>query len=196
MSSAVSQVSNLDATMAIPVIGRSGGVRSIGVAIGLPDPYAGVVRQTRINAADPLAHVIPPHVTLLPPTSIPAALLPQVGDHLEEAARTAEPFIMRLCGTGTFRPVSDVVFLNVVEGADSCSALAGRINRGVLAQRLRFDYHPHVTLAHDVEESSLDYAQDALCELDVRFAVAEFALYEYAADEVWRTIRVFPLQAG
>ena len=42
----------------------------IGVAIALPSHYAAQVRAVREAAGDPLAEVVPPHITLLPPTAV------------------------------------------------------------------------------------------------------------------------------
>ena len=39
---------------------------------------------------------------------------------------------MRLRGTGTFRPVSPVVFVNVAEGISRCELLADAVRRGPL----------------------------------------------------------------
>lgn len=185
--------SGSDATMAIPIMRGDGHERSIGVAITIPEPYAQLVRKVRTDAGDPLAQIIPPHVTLLPPTLIDVRAMPSIEQHLEHVSNSVKPFVMRLQGTGTFRPVSDVVFLNVRQGAEECSELARKVNSAMLAQPLRFEYHPHVTLAHDVTPPQLDSAAAALRDYEAQFPVSAITLYEYSSDNVWRMAAQFPL---
>lgn len=184
-----------DTTMAIPIMRSEGYERSIGIAIAVPEPYAQLVRQVRMQANDPLAPIIPPHITLLPPTSVDIRALPAIQAHLAKAAAKIAPFVLRLRGTGSFRPVSQVVFLNVTQGERQCGELAAHINSGLLHQDLRFNYHPHVTLAHDVPAHALDDAAAKLAQFDATFAVSAFTLYEYSSDHVWRTVAEFPLSS-
>ncbi len=65
---------------------------------------------------------------------------------------------MHLRGTGTFRPVSPVVFVTVAEGISGCEQLASSVRRGPLAADLQFPYHPHVTVAHHLDDDTLDRA--------------------------------------
>ena len=69
---------------------------------------------------------------------------------------------MRLRGTGTFRPVSPVVFVTVAEGISQCEALADAVRRGPLETDLLFPYHPHVTVAHHLDDDVMDQAFDEL----------------------------------
>ena len=94
----------------------------IGIAIVIPDPYAEQLRRWRASFEDVGSHPVPPHVTLLAPTEVPDQVLPAMDRHLECVARKVGPFPMRLSGSGTFRPVSPVVFVNVAEGADAVRA--------------------------------------------------------------------------
>ena len=50
--------------------------------------------------------------------------------HLAEVARCHPPFDMHLSGTGTFTPVSDVVFVAVARGIGNCELLANDVRRG------------------------------------------------------------------
>jgi 2'-5' RNA ligase len=54
-----------------------------------------------------------------------------------------------------------------------------------------FPYHPHVTVAHDLDEPALDEAYDALASYDARFTVWGFTLFEQGPDQVWRPQRDF-----
>ena len=89
----------------------------IGVAIALPSHYAAQVRAVREAAGDPLAEVVPPHITLLPPTAVDVDALDEIMQHLRDVAAGTTPFKVRLDEVGTFRPVSPVVYLGLRSGA-------------------------------------------------------------------------------
>ncbi|MHA6760493.1 2'-5' RNA ligase family protein [Streptacidiphilus sp. PAMC 29251] len=164
----------------------------IGVSIAVPEPYAREVQDARAGYGDPLARSIPTHVTLLPPTEVPADSLPEVERHLAAAAAAQRPFRLLLLGTGTFRPVSPVVYLRVEAGALECRTVEAAVRSGLLARELSFPYHPHVTVAHAVAEEALDRAYTGLKGYRADFEVAGFSLYRFGADEVWRPLRAFP----
>ncbi|MFC7406466.1 2'-5' RNA ligase family protein [Georgenia alba] len=173
---------------------RPGQVR-IGVALQIPPPYSNELQSVRARVGDPLAHAIPPHVTLLGPTVVEKHQLDEVTEHLAGVARSAAPFVMGLRGAGTFRPVSPVVFVNVARGAAECARIADAVRRGVLAQELRFPYHPHVTVAHDVDESVLDRAAALVADFEATYAQGSMRLYEHGDDGVWRTVARLVLSA-
>jgi 2'-5' RNA ligase len=168
-------------------------VRTIGVAIAIPEPYGGELQRWRAAFGDPLADAIPTHVTLLPPTRLVDEEMPAIERHLLAVAESARPYDMRLHGTGTFRPVSPVVFVAVAEGISSCERLATGIRNGPLARELAFPYHPHVTIAHDLPDHMLTKAYEALDLYECAFPVEAFSLFEHGADSVWRPQRDFAL---
>ena len=172
---------------------RSAGQVRIGVALQVPAPYGTLVQAARARVGDPLAHAIPPHITLLPPTVVDREQLPVVVSHLADIAAVHAPFVVSLAGTGTFRPVSPVVFVNVTEGAERCALLERTVRSGILAQDLRFPYHPHVTIAHDVDETTLDEAARLLAGFEATYAQGSMRLYEHGDDGVWRTVARLPL---
>ena len=100
---------------------------------------------------------------------------------------------MALRGTGTFRPVSDVVFVQVARGISGCERLEQRIRSGEYAAQLTFPYHPHVTVAHDVSEDDLDRAFDDLAEFRADFDVEHIWLFEQDVAGQWRPVRSFQL---
>jgi 2'-5' RNA ligase len=165
-----------------------------GVAIGIPDPYGTRLTGWRRRLGDPNAHAIPPHVTLLPPTELPADSLPDVERHLADIAASESAFDIHLRGSGTFRPVSPVVFVTLVEGISSCERLEKLVRSGPLTRDLRFNYHPHVTVGHHLPEPALDRAFRELATFEARFRVDSFTLFEQGADEVWRPVRDFALR--
>jgi 2'-5' RNA ligase len=181
------------------------GTVTIGVSIAVPEPHGSELQQLRAGFGDAAAHGIPTHVTLLPPTEVDAAALPAIEEHLGEVAAAGRPFRMRLSGTGTFRPLSPVVFVQVVEGAEACTWLQKQVRdaSGPVARELQFPYHPHVTVAHGIEEAAMDRAYEELAGYEAQWPCTGFALYEQGADDVWRKLREFtfgstvvPPQAG
>lgn len=166
---------------------------TIGVAVAIPQPFADELQRWRGEFGDPFADSIPPHVTLLPPTSVERRRLDDVRAHLARCAMQHRPFEMTLRGTGSFRPVSPVVFVQVAVGISECEQVERRIRSGVLAREVAFYYHPHVTVAHDLDEQALDRAFSTLADYEAVFPVEGFSLYRHGTDGVWRVEEVFDL---
>ncbi|GAA3297673.1 2'-5' RNA ligase family protein [Streptomyces cinereospinus] len=169
------------------------GTVTIGVSIAVPEPHGSTLQQRRAGFGDAAAHGIPTHVTLLPPTEVDDAVLPAIETHLAEVAAAGRPFVMRLSGTGTFRPLSPVVYVQVVEGAEACAWLQKQVRdaSGPVARELQFPYHPHVTVAHGIDEAAMDRAFEELADYEADWTCTGFALYEQGADGVWRRLRDF-----
>ena len=178
--------------------------RTVGVAIAIPEPFAAALQAHRASFGDPLADAIPPHITLLPPTLLPPTLLgpaaltgcTDVVAHLTEVAAGAAPFTIHLRGSATFRPVSPVVFVQLVRGIGECELLEQRVRGGPLARDLAFPYHPHVTVAHDVPDPALDEAFATLVDFECQFEVDSLHLYEHGVDGVWRPETAFTFGGG
>ena len=169
-----------------PAPGAPAATRTIGISIPIPAPHAAELTAWRADFGDPLAGAIPPHITLLPPSELARADLEPVRRHLRRTAGTFSRFEVHLRGTATFRPVSPVVFIQVSRGISECELLQQAIRTGPLERELAFPYHPHVTVAHDVDEAGLDRAEFVLRDWEATFMVRGFSLYEHGADGVWR----------
>jgi len=164
----------------------------IGVAIAIPEPWAAELVAYRQRIGDPTAEGVPSHITLIPPTE--AGDLAEIEHHLADAAGGVTPFRVHLRGTATFRPVSPVVFVSLAEGISQCEQLAGAVRRGPLAVELQYPYHPHVTIAHHLDDPTLDRAFEDLAGFECVFDVDEFHLYVHDEQEGWRSRRTFPLR--
>ncbi|MGK5498005.1 2'-5' RNA ligase family protein [Streptomyces sp. URMC 125] len=173
------------------------GTVTLGVSIAVPEPYGSLLQQRRAGFGDLAAHGIPTHVTLLPPTEVDPGRRPEIEEHLARVAAAGEAFPMRLSGTGTFRPLSPVVFVRVAEGASDCGRLQERVRAadGPLARELQFPYHPHVTVAHGIAEEAMDRAYEELADFEASWTTTGFALYEQGGDGVWRLQREFAFGA-
>jgi 2'-5' RNA ligase len=168
----------------------------VGVAIGVPEPWGSRLDGSRAAIGDPLAAFIPAHVTLLGPTDVAGSALPDIEDHLARVAEGHREFPVRLRGTGTFRPLTQVVFVTVAVGISELERLAGAVRSGPLARELHYPYHPHVTVAHDIATEALDAVFEELADFAAGFDVDHFTLYVHGADGRWRPVRDFPLASG
>ncbi|MEJ7634168.1 2'-5' RNA ligase family protein [Aeromicrobium sp.] len=166
---------------------------TIGIAIPVPEPYGSQLREMRAGFGDPMAETVPSHVTLIPPVEYATGDLDAVCVALERAAAKLPPFPMRLRGTGTFRPVSPVVFIAVSQGISYTEMLAQCVRRALGASEPEFPFHPHVTIAHNLDDASLDQAYEELSSFECQFAVNEFALYHHLDGAGWVPQRSFPL---
>ncbi|MFC7573787.1 2'-5' RNA ligase family protein [Klenkia terrae] len=163
------------------------------MVVDIPEPWAQLLVNWRAKCGDPQAGVVPPHVTLLPPTEVATADRSLISAHLAAVARSHPPFEIRLQGTGTFRPVSEVVFVAVAAGVADCAAIATDVRSGPLARPLSFPYHPHVTVAHDVPAEALDMAATELAGLECTFPVGHFTEFEQQSSGAWAVARRHPL---
>lgn len=169
---------------------------TIGVAIAVPEPFATMLQDARRSYGDPQADIIPTHVTILPPTTIAEAEMPQVHAHLAQVARETVPFRIELLGTDTFRPVSPVVFVPLVKGASACAALAAQVRTGPLTRSLDFSYHPHVTVAHNISEAQLDAAEAGSRDVHLDFLAEEVVLYLRDTEHNWERKAGFTFEGG
>jgi 2'-5' RNA ligase len=176
--------------------GVRGPRRNIGVAIGIPEPYNRELQGWRDRLGDPNANRIVPHVTLLPPTEVDPDALSVIEEHLRVVATDEEPFEIRLRGSATFLPVSPVVFVPLAQGIAGCERLEEKVRAGPLSREIRFPYHPHVTVAHDLPDEALDRAFALLAGYEAEFRVRGFTLFEQGPDGVWRPQRDFVFGGG
>lgn len=166
---------------------------TIGVSVAVPEPWGEQLQDYRVDLGDPSARLIPTHVTLAPPYEVAEGDLDGVLAHVGSVCASVEPFAVHLRGTGTFRPVSPVVFINVVEGISSCEQIARGLRDGPLETDPRFPYHPHVTIAHELEDPLLDRAFAEQAGFEARFDVSDIHLYEHDELVGWRPTHAVPL---
>jgi 2'-5' RNA ligase len=175
-------------------VARTNEPTRIGVAIDIPDPWGAELTRRRAEAGDPLAEFVPAHLTLLGPTEVGPASLPEIEEHLAQVAASFPPYVLHLRGTGTFRPLTDVVFVAVAAGISECELIAGAISEAPQLRRVaRFPYHPHVTVAQDVSEEDLDKVYEDLADFSVRFDVEGFTLFSHTGEGRWQPRRDFAL---
>ncbi|MCU1521995.1 MAG: 2-5 ligase family protein [Arthrobacter sp.] len=157
---------------------------SVGVILRFPPEVAEELQRWRASFGDPMAGVIPAHITLV--TTTMTQDWEATRCHVRDVASKQEPFTVTIAGTGSFRPVSPVVFLKVDDGFAECVRLHRQLQTGPLERELPFAYHPHVTVAHDVAPESLDEAETVLKNYRATFPVASMGLYEHDDNGIWQ----------
>lgn len=162
------------------------------MAIAIPPGPADELERWRERFGDPAAHLIPAHITLLPPTTVQD--MDAVIAHLEAVAARHSAFEVHLQGTGTFRPVSPVVYVRISKGVRDIETLEADVRSGPLGRRLRFEYHPHVTVAHDLPDDVLSDAQRVLADYDASFQADAITVFERDPAGVWNALHHCQLQ--
>jgi len=170
---------------------RHGGGHTLGVAIEIPQPFGRQLDEIRARFS-PDDGDMPAHVTILAPVDVDADAMDAVVAHLSQVAATTPPFRLVLSGSGSFRPVSPVVFVAVSEGFAALEQLERRVRSGDLAVETRFPYHPHVTIAHDAPEADLDRAMEELADFRADMQIGSMGVRENI-DGVWQPVRTFAL---
>jgi 2'-5' RNA ligase len=176
--------------------GLESDLETIGVAIPIPPPFGPELEEWRRSIGDPTADAIPPHITLIPPMELDRVGCEAIEKHLAATAADHRPFRVHLRGTGTFRPVSPVVFVALAWGISECEQLAAALRHGPMPVELRFPYHPHVTVAQALPDAVMDEAYTALADFEADFLVDGLGLYRHGTDGVWRKERTFALGDG
>lgn len=162
----------------------AGDIMCVGVILGFPPDIARELQEWRASFGDPMAEVVPAHITLI--TTTPTQDWEATREHVRGVAKTQQPFNITISGTGSFRPVSPVVFVNVEEGFEECVQLHQKLQSGPLERMLPFPYHPHVTVAHDVAQKNLDEAETVLRDYRATFPVVSMGLYEHDTNGIWQ----------
>jgi 2'-5' RNA ligase len=166
---------------------------TIGVSLAVPEPWGGRLQEFRVANGDGQGATIPTHITLIPPVEVDERRMGDVERHLGQVAATSPSYGVHLRGSGTFRPVSPVVFVNLVQGISQTEQLAKDCRRGPLELKLDFPYHPHVTVAHLDDDALLDRAFEELATFDCSFTVDAFHLYVHDPDLGWKATRDYAL---
>lgn len=162
------------------------------MVLTVPEPFASQLRAKRLSYGDAQGLTVPPHITLLPPTQIPATTYAGLLDHVGEVAAGTATYTVMLRSTGTFRPVSPVVFVQVARGIAECERLEAAIRSGPVERPLDFPYHPHVTVAHHLDDAALDRAFTDLATFSATFTAAAVDVYEHL-DGRWEQCARLPL---
>jgi 2'-5' RNA ligase len=170
----------------------------VGVTLPVPAPWRQYLSTLRTSVGDLQGAAVPAHATLVPATLVAIRDLGDFARHIVKVAEATEPFRVRLEGAATFRPVSAVVYVPLVEGALACSVLAELLRSGPVPVPLTYEYEPHVTAAHDISEAGLDRAERYLRDFTAEFTATEVLISVRSGTdpaEAWAPAHVVKLGA-
>lgn len=147
---------------------------------------------------DPLAHLVPAHLTLVFP--FPTALTPlQVATHVQRVASKWPPIPLTLRRVRS--EANEFVFLMAARGAASIKGLHDKLYARSLAVHLRRDlpYEPHITLGRHAHYAHL---QAALAEAEEEFhgefcdVIREVTLLAVGRAGKITRLKTFPLNSA
>lgn len=117
----------------------------------LPDPLAGFVDRLRAEF-DQECHARA-HLTLLPPRPL-GCTIEEAWEMLRDRLQDFPPVLVELGDIEIF-PVTQVIYVSVKSGLAELEEIHARLNNGRLGFNEPFVYHPHVTLAQDIEPAQV-----------------------------------------
>ncbi|WP_189350508.1 2'-5' RNA ligase family protein [Zhihengliuella salsuginis] len=164
-------------------IGRGSARFSLGIVIALPPALSGRIGRLRSSFGDPFADHEAPHITLI--SGAASGAWDEAHRHVARVAAQTDAFTIRLRGTASFRPASEVVYLKVAQGEGACRNLHARLCDGPLEHQVAFEYHPHLTVAHDAPPDGMERALHELADFDAEFVVERIGLFSTDDDGQW-----------
>ena len=173
------------------VIPAGEGLNVFALVIYVPDPLGAFLddlRRELVPEYDPHAHV-----SVLPPRTLPVTIEAAAE---EAGALTAlrAPFEVELTKVSVF-PVTGVVYLEVGKGGDELRRMHAAMNASALGFEEPFVYHPHVTLAQELPEGTVETVLERAARLwgdypGKRTFLAERAvLVQNTPDNCWIDLR-------
>lgn len=134
----------------------SEGLNSFAVVAYLPEPLAGFVDRLRRELVPDCR--LRAHITVLPPR--PPACPPETGwEELRLAFHGLAPFQVELQEVLLF-PVSHAVYISIGAGSQELELLHTRLNHGHFKFSEPWLYHPHITLAQELDPAYISEAKD------------------------------------
>jgi len=127
-------------------------INSFALVSYIPEPLAGFLDRARQELVPDC--FLRAHVTILPPrpiSSSPGA----AWDLVRWFAPQFAPFEVELTGVEVF-PVSDVIYVNIGRGSEELAKLHATLDVNGLRYPDAFPYHPHVTLAQNLQPDQVD----------------------------------------
>src|SRR5690349_8036948 len=162
-------------------------INSFALVTYIPEPLAGFLDRLRQELVPNC--FLRAHVTILPPR--PLSSTPEgAWDSIRGLAPGFSPFSVELAGVEVF-PVSDVIYVNILAGSAELARLHAAMNVQGLTFQEAFSYHPHVTLAQDLQPDEVDElarvarARWAECSLAKTFHVEKVVFVQNTRCNEW-----------
>jgi 2'-5' RNA ligase len=131
--------------------GEGTAINSFSLVAYVPQPLAGFIERLRQEIQP--GCTARSHLTFLPPRPLQIPL-EQIRTQVEAALRNEPAFRVELREVRVF-PVSKAIHLSVGSGWDESVRIHAELHRGDLSGVEFFEYHPHVTLAQDLDPAAV-----------------------------------------
>jgi 2'-5' RNA ligase len=122
----------------------------------IPEPLAGFVDAVRHELAPSCR--LRAHITILPPREF-ACDPKEASRDIQKILGDARSFRVSVGEIKVF-PISEVIHLNLGEGLEQIHELHSRLNQGCAKAPELWPFHPHITLAQDLEPAAVTPALD------------------------------------
>jgi 2'-5' RNA ligase len=175
--------------------GEGSAINSFSLVAYVPQPLAGLIERLRQEIQP--AYKGRSHLTFLPPRPLEIPL-EQIRSQLEAGLRNQPSFRVELREVRVF-PVSEAIHLSVGTGSAEAKRIHEVLHRDRLCCKEMFEYHPHVTLAHDLNPENVAVA----AELAKRrwqeysgprdFLVDHVTLVQNTVENIWTNLGEFAL---
>lgn len=175
--------------------GHREAINSYSLVAYLPEPLAGFVGQLRRELVPTCSARA--HITILPPRPL------YCGEHvaqsqIREALRNFQPFTAQF-GEVRFFPQTNVIYISILHGYSELEELHQLLNRGSSGCQETFPYHPHLTLAQQIDPGAMAAAGELVSQRwqefqhAREFEVEELTFVQNTSDNVWMDLAEIPL---
>ena len=175
--------------------GEGSAINSFSLVAYVPQPLAGFIERLRQEIQP--AYKGQSHLTFLPPRPLEISL-EQIRSQLEAGLRNQPAFRVGLCEVRVF-PVSEAIHLSVGAGRTEAKRIHELLHCGDLCCKESFEYHPHVTLAHELDPANVAAAAELAkrCWQEYSgprdFLVDHVTLVQNTVGNVWTNLGEFSL---
>jgi 2'-5' RNA ligase len=171
-------------------------INSFALVSYLADPLAVFLDRLRTDLV-PGCHA-KAHVTVLPPRPL-SGPADEAWSEIEKRLQDVPPFRVELADIEVF-PATQVIYLSVKDGGTELRRLHRMLNTGSCAFEEPFSYHPHLTIAQDLELSQLDAAIETTRERWRQFpgrrgfVVEKLTFVQNTMENRWSDLNLYPLK--
>jgi 2'-5' RNA ligase len=170
-------------------------INSYSLVSYLPEPLSGFVGQLR-RELDPQSRARA-HITLLPPR--PLSCSPEVAlAQIRGALFNYPPFTVEF-GDVRFFPQTNVVYLSILRGYNKLEILHQILNCGAAGCEEAYPYHPHLTLAQQIDSGAMAAAGELVSRRWQEFphlrsfTVDVITFVQNTSDNIWMDLADIPL---
>ncbi len=178
--------------------GPRGLIDSFSLVAYLPEPLASFIEKLR-QEVEPTSEVRG-HVTVLPPRWLPeGATLETAWNDLQALLQNRSPFRLSLGAVRVFDQ-SGVVHLTIGKGLPELARLHTALCHKCFEGAERFEYRPHVTLAHLTDPKAVAAAKQLAKERwaeyteDRSFAVERLTLVKFTTAKRWQNLYQYTMR--